>query len=255
MSNIFIYVPKTGGTSLIMAVLNCQRPPNVGFYYRHLSISNPKSNCADIFQENNIQKYASHNIILFLHNPHRIESEYWFLKNRTEWRAHWPGPTYPETLLQYIQHHATHNSILKFLLGHRLFSTTTILPSDLELVCNTFKSLNFIFGLTKQFDDSIRNLSAHKNITLPKNNMRHRINLNKPTSPNMTAIAEQFKNFITLDMKLFETVNNIFHKQLAITKVASIDNTHYKFQGSPYPHLIIYTKPTCKSQPVIYLLS
>ena len=36
-NNIILHIPKTGGTTLVMNLLNLDKPPTPSIYYRHIT--------------------------------------------------------------------------------------------------------------------------------------------------------------------------------------------------------------------------
>ena len=122
---IIIHVPKTGGTTLFMAISGSPKPPKPNQLYRHIQMfgdnEEMKSNCGDIFDCDTNSNYVDQQLILMVRNPlERIESEFGFLGNREMFRELWQnsvGSEYPKTLLDYIKHPSNANSICRFLLG------------------------------------------------------------------------------------------------------------------------------------------
>ena len=55
--NIFIHIPKTGGTTINAAMNNSLWQTEIGFNYRHID-ANKLSNSGDIFDPANIEKYS-----------------------------------------------------------------------------------------------------------------------------------------------------------------------------------------------------
>ena len=81
--NIFIHIPKTGGTTINTSIEGTYWGTEPNFYYRHLVLKTKRSNSADIFNPLNYDKYKDYNIFMMLREPiDRMISEYYFLRER-----------------------------------------------------------------------------------------------------------------------------------------------------------------------------
>ena len=84
-SNIFIHIPKTGGTTINCAMNNSEWQTTPDFNYRHIDYKTKRSNSADIFNPLKYELYEQHNIFMLLRHPiDRLLSEYSFIKTRPE---------------------------------------------------------------------------------------------------------------------------------------------------------------------------
>lgn len=81
--NIFIHIPKTGGTTINTSMQGSSWAMEPNFYYRHIVLKEKRSNSADIFDPANCEKYQGYNIFMMVRDPiDRLISEYYFLKER-----------------------------------------------------------------------------------------------------------------------------------------------------------------------------
>ena len=85
MENIFIHIPKTGGTTLNCVIQKTAWQTTPDFHYRHIIYDTKRSNSKDIFNPSNYDKYLEYNLFTMLRNPvDRMISEYYFMKERAE---------------------------------------------------------------------------------------------------------------------------------------------------------------------------
>ena len=139
---IVIHVPKTGGTTLIVALSGERRQRRADETYRHILWVDPTkrermiSNAGDIFQAGGETAYQDRKLTLVLRNPiDRLESEYNFLQNRTEFRELWTrinSTEYPATFKAYVGTKSASESITKFLLGRDLFDPAPVEPREFD---------------------------------------------------------------------------------------------------------------------------
>ena len=80
-TQIFIHVPKTGGTTLNCTLHGTDIPQDPSFNYRHIALGTQLSNSGDIFNPLKYDKYQAYKIFMLLRHPvDRILSEYYFIK-------------------------------------------------------------------------------------------------------------------------------------------------------------------------------
>ena len=237
MKPIIIHIPKTGGTSLVMNLLNLQAPPSVGFNYRHIDASGI-SNSAEIF--NNPGKFQDQTIIILFRNLiERMESEYNFLRSRDYFRELFPG-SFPKSFEEYISRPCSTNGVLKFLLGREMFSIKAITDEDLTQVISSLDKLNIIYGLTNCFAETLSSIEYLTNIKI-ENNIIKKYRMTVYKSPrdikNWNRIEENFYHSNQLDQKLFSLVEKKFTKQIELLPHIRDD---FHFQGDKYHSLLLY---------------
>jgi len=241
-NNIFIHVPKTGGTSLITTLMNTGWQPTPSFNYRHIIYHTKKSNSGDIFIKENIDKYKNNNFILFIRDPfERIISEYNFLKCRDEFMNLFNEKPY--NLKEYIFNTQTHNSIIKFLIGNRIYTNIddkTCQQNLVDIICSLDK-LNFIVGKTEEYNDSLNIISNKLNISLPKTINKKRVTLYKEPIDNYNELKKEFIKNNKYDYILYDKLNEIFNKQRENIK----SKISYNFTGNKYDYIMKYTQRFC----------
>ena len=139
---ILIHVPKSGGTTLVMAVSGGRRPPRVGDSYRHVywnvDRTRMHSNAGDIFTEAGAERHRDRVKILTVRRPiDRLESEFGFLGNREEFRRLWTsmsGGTYPGTFHDFVRHPNAADATTKFLLCRDLYDPEPVTEGDLDRI-------------------------------------------------------------------------------------------------------------------------
>ena len=243
MEHIIIHIPKTGGTTLINYLNKGKIFPN--FYYRHVSYKDSKSNAADIFNNNNINYYKKYNIILILRNPiNRLESEYNFLLNRTHFTDKYKlinNKNYPDNFYEYINSYSTHNSICKFLLGKEMFSKDIISEDDYNNIIYCLNELNIIYGLTEDYDNTIKNINYMLNINFTNTNIDNkRTNLlKKPKDLSWNQCITCFNEYNKYDNLLYEYILNKFNNQINLIP-DNIKNITLNFKNNYYEYFFGY---------------
>jgi len=219
---IVIHVPKTGGTTLFMAISGSPKPPSPNLLYRHIKMfgknEEMKSNCGDIFDSAINSKYQENQIIMMIRNPlERIESEFGFLSNREMFRELWQnnvGCEYPKTLLEYIQHPSNANSICRFLHGIPMYTNEPVTQVQYDDIIKSFEKLSFVFGRTDQMGLTVSNVSNQCGIEFGDMIPRYRTSLYKPKrSTHWETISNTFDELNTFDLKLEIEIQKRFLEQ------------------------------------------
>jgi hypothetical protein len=243
---IIIHVPKTGGTTLFMAVSGSPKPPSPNTLYRHIQMfgenTEMKSNCGDIFDLDSNSKYEKQQLIMMVRNPiERIESEFGFLGNREMFRELWQNNVeteFPKTLLDYIQHPSNTNSICRFLLGIPMYTDYSVSQAQFDSIIQTFDKLPFVFGRTDQMGATIASVSHQCRIEFGDTLPRYRTSLYKPRRDsqwNTTTIV--FNELNTFDNKLVNEIHTRFDAQIESVpdaKTVTFDGDEY---DSVYPFI------------------
>ena len=236
--NIFIHIPKTGGTTIncIMTISDWQTQPD--FNYRHILYDTKRSNAGDIFNPIKNDIYLQYEIFSMLRNPvDRIVSEYYFIKDRPEFMS--LLKPVPKNLLEYVKHKQTRNYMTGFFLGKRMYDEDLVNKNDLKLVLNTIKTLNIKIGFFEDYEKSMQYFSSITGLKWPKTINIKRKTLNRPE---VSEISQNIKDIILrnnqIDLELytkckieFDTINNI-----------KIKSNSINFVGNEYDYIMKYTQ-------------
>jgi hypothetical protein len=242
---IIIHVPKTGGTTLFMAISGSSQPPKPNQLYRHIQMfgdnEEMKSNCGDIFDLETNANYADQQLILMVRDPlERIESEFGFLSNREMFRELWLNNVqkeYPKSLFEYIEHPSNANSICRFLLGIPMYTDATVSQLQFDSIINSFNKIPFVFGRTDKMAETIANVSYQCGIDFGNTIPRYRTSLYKPKRENWNATINIFNALNQFDNMLIETIHTRFENQfqnIPNVNIVSFDGDEY---DSVYPFI------------------
>ena len=236
-SNIFIHIPKTGGTTINCAMNNSDWQTTPDFNYRHIDYKTKRSNSADIFNPLKYELYEQHNIFMLLRHPiDRLLSEYSFIKTRPEF-MNLIKPT-PKDFDSYVKSKQTQNYMIGFLIGKRMYDTSFVDRDDLELVKNAIRNINIKVGIFEQYAASLSYFSEYSNLKWPKKIDIKRITLNRPT---VADISEETKLLIlknnVLDLDLYQYALDIFN-----SKIKNISNKKVQFKGNKYDYVLKFTQ-------------
>lgn len=243
---IIIHVPKTGGTTLFMAISGSPKPPSPNVLYRHIKMfgqnAEMKSNSGDIFDTKTNENYEDQQIIMMIRNPlERIESEFGFLGNREMFRELWQNNThceYPKTLLEYIKHPSNANSICRFLLGIPMYTEENIEQEQYDAIITTFNKLPFVFGRTDQMGTTVANVAHLCSIEFGDTLPRYRTSLYKPKrDANWETVTSKFNELNAFDIQLVHEIHSRFNDQiqeLPSTKTITFAGDEY---DSLYPFI------------------
>jgi hypothetical protein len=238
-NNIFIHIPKTGGTTINCLINKTKWQTKPDFFYRHILYETKRSNSSDIFNPVNYDKYLNYNIFMIVRHPiDRIISEYYFIKDREEFIS-LINPR-PNNLIEYIKNRQTNNYMTGFLLGKRMYDKDYVTDDDLSLVKNTINQLNIKVGVFENYQKSMVLFSRTTGIKLPKNIDVKRITLNRPS---IYEVQDDVKKIILkhnqIDIQLYEYCVQKFYKDV---DSISIKDMSFKFQANKYNYVIKYTQ-------------
>ena len=255
---IVIHVPKTGGTTLVVALTGERRQRRADDTYRHILWIDPAkkermtSNAGDIFGEEGASKYRGRRLTLVLRNPiDRLESEYSFLRNRTEFRALWSrinGNEFPETFDAFVNTDSASESITKFLLGRDLYDPSPIDEQTFETLVSRLDELDFTFGLTERMSETIANAERRLGIECEKELERHRTSIHKPPrGENWKNTESVFQSKNPMDLRLYREVEDRFEAQIDELSPEALKNR--VFVGDAYDGLLGYVRSTERRVP------
>jgi len=238
--NIFIHIPKTGGTTINSAMNGSYWQTELSFNYRHIDISNKLSTSKDIFEEENFAKYAEYTIFMMLREPvDRLVSEYYFLRERKEFASllNKPAPTFED----YYNNPQTFNYMVGFLRGKRIYTSKPTTEHDLEMVIRAIDEIPIHVGIFEHFGESMGYFQAKTGVKWNKKVEAKRMTFNRPRVDELSqeAIDTILKNN-SLDKQLYDYCLKKFgpHQQ-------KFANYSVKFELSKYNHIFPYMARTC----------
>ena len=233
--NIFIHIPKTGGTTINCVINKSEWQTTPDFHYRHIIYETKKSNTTDIFNPLNYDKFKQYNIFMLLRNPiDRIISEYYFIKDRPEF-MNLLKPI-PKNLTSYIKNKQTQNYMVGFLLGKRMYDEDIVNKEDLNLAVNTINSLNIKVGIFDYYKASLNYFSSITKIKIPKKIDVKRITLNRPK---IEDVSEEIKELIIENNQLDFELYNIFKRKF---EELNIPEKNINFNTNKYNYILKYTE-------------
>ncbi len=255
---IVIHVPKTGGTTLIVALTGEQRQRRADDCYRHILWIDPAkkermtSNAGDIFEADGAAKYRNRQLTLVVRKPiDRLESEYNFLGNRTEFRALWKRTNkseYPDTFKAFVETPSASESMTKFLLGRDLYDPTPIEESAFECLVRRLDELDFTFGVTEEMTRTVANAEHRLDIVCEKQLKRHRTSIHKtPRGDDWSMIESVFEANNPMDLQLYQEVKSRFEAQTTNLPMDALDGR--TFVGDAYDGLLGYVRSTERRVP------
>jgi len=228
--NIFIHIPKTGGSSFIKTLecnlLNIKktdidithRTKNVkNISIKHLDFSHPKRIMCDNNIFNDYELYNKFNIFMIIRNPlDRLISEFIFqyhiLNSRRCAKIINSLNPKPNNFLDYIKHKEVWNYQLAFLSGRGVADLNKPTQDDLDKIIKYIDKYPVYCGITEEYDKFIKlfnNISKHdiKDIYLMKespNDIKEKII--ETLTPE---IIDYIKDTNSLDYKLYEYVKTV----------------------------------------------
>jgi len=151
-SNIFIHIPKTGGTTINAAMNNSYWQTKPDFNYRHIIRDTRESNAGDIFDPKNINKYSDYHLFMMMRDPiDRTASEYYFMREKKSF-MHLISKR-PTSFKNYIKSKHTQNGVINFLKGRPFFSTIPSTQKDLEDIIECIQKIPIKTGNFEKFED------------------------------------------------------------------------------------------------------
>lgn len=232
---IFIHILKTGGTSIICELNNSEWQVKPNFYYRHMFYETKKSNSEDIFDKNNFQKYQGYNLFMFVRNPiERLFSEYYYLKDRPEFMMLLSRK--PSSFFEYCSLMNTQNGMIKFLLGHKIYSNKRIGITDTECVIEAIEKIPIRIGVFERYEESLSYIAEYFGIEWSETIEKKRVTIYKPSQIELTEEQIQIvKELNKFDYMLYELACKKLNESI-------FDELDIQIIGSKYDYVLKYTE-------------
>lgn len=227
---IFIHIPKTGGTTLDCAINGTEWIQNKdNFHYRHIVHETKMSNAGDIFKQANFDKYKNYTIYMMLRHPvDKVISEYYFVRDRQEYFNLFKKK--PKDLNQYIKNTQACNSTLNFLLGKRFYPNSPASKEDLKRVIKIADELPIHVGIFEEYGKSLDFFREKLGAKIPKKIDVKRVTLNRPR---IDEVDNETKQLIldnnTLDLELYEYYKSKLNQENIKSKSYSISKDRYGY--------------------------
>ncbi len=236
--NIFIHIPKTGGTTINCAMNKTQWQTQPDFNYRHILYDTKCSNSADIFNPEENDKYLNYHLFMIVRNPiDRMLSEYFFMKDRREFMS--LIRPYPKDFKSYIKNKQTQNYMIGFLLGKRIYSPDYVTEQDYEKVIEAIEKIDIHVGLFENYSESLEYFGNIIKIKWPKSIDVKRITLNRKK---LDEIEEEAQHLIgkqnAWDMKFYKYCVSRFEKKTQHIKFKK----NISFESNKYDYVLKYTQ-------------
>ena len=237
--NIFIHIPKTGGTTINTAMNNTSWQTEVGFNYRHI-LADKTSNSGDIFDANNIEKYKGYSIFMMLRDPiDRMISEYYFIKERKEFTD--LIKSRPKDFKAYIKSKQTQNYVVNFLKGRRMYDLHSAKDKDLAEILDAVQNLPIHMGIFENFSESLTYFSKNTGIKWKKNIEVKRMTFKRPKPDEITnEIRDLIIENNQLDIQLYNYALKKFNELNP-----ELIKTNISFTKDKYNHVIPYCAKWC----------
>ena len=237
--NIFIHIPKTGGTTINAAMNNSAWQTKPGFNYRHI-IADKTSNSGDIFDPVNIEKYKAYTIFMMLRDPiDRIISEYYFIKDRKEFIDLIKNK--PKDFKAYIKSRQTQNYVVNFLKGRRIYDLHTAKEQDLKDILEAVEKLPIHMGVFENFSESLTYFSENTGIKWKKKIEVKRMTFKRPKP---SEISNEIRELIIENNQLDVQLYNYAVKKFNELNPELI-KTNISFTKDKYNHVIPYCIKWC----------
>lgn len=238
--NIFIHIPKTGGTTINSAMNGTYWQTELSFNYRHIDNSNKLSTSKDIFLAENFQKYSEYKLFMMLREPvDRLISEYFFLRERKEYASLLNKPAL--NFEDYYVNPQTFNYMVGFLRGKRIYTSKPPTEEDLEMVIRAIDEIPIHVGIFEHFSESMGYFQEITGVQWNKKIEAKRMTFNRPKASELDeqAVETILKNN-HLDKQLYDYCLAKFEPQRK-----KFENYSVKFELSKYNHIFPYMAKTC----------
>ncbi len=246
MDSIFIHIPKCGGTSLSSAIFGCNWTPKPNWNYRHLSLGQDfHSNSGSIWPLENRKSLRNAKIFTIIRDPlERLFSEYHFLKDNDTFKALLPVEV--GSFEEFIA--VNSNSIIRFLLGHRIFSQHPITEAHCATVLEGMEDLGIVVGLFDDYQRSLELIHDTCGVDIPPQVPKKRVTINRQNAESIPPHVRQlFEERNALDRKLYVYCEQRYQQYQLDTTTPP----RYLCPGGEYEHIPVYTYRFSLIQPFL----
>lgn len=235
-NQIFIHIPKTGGTTLATAFSGSDRPLNPDLNYRHIVSDTQLSNAGDIFNALKNEKYQDYKIFMMLRNPlDRLLSEYYYFRESDRFMSLLKPR--PKSFEEYALHAQSANYVISFLLGNKIYVQRRPSKEDFEQVLNGIENLNITIGLFEEFKKSLDLFEREIGVKWPKVIANKRVTIIRPEKENIaTSLIRKIEKHHALDYKLYA------YAQERFTAYGNLKSQKVEFKTNRFEYVLQYVK-------------
>ncbi|CAG5080201.1 sulfotransferase family protein [Parvicella tangerina] len=230
MKNIFIHIPKTGGSSFIgllkdtFGYSQTSTPPthlintieDTTIYHVDFKSTERTFKKPEIFNVDTRERFSSAKIFMLVRNPvERLISEFNFQFHLLNGKNGHPAagiiqrlPEIPKDFEQYANFPHVHNYQTKFLSGRSLADPTPLNQEEFDQIIDTIEELSITCGITDEYN---KFLTAFQNTTGIRLKTKLTVRKQTPQALKLSlpdATLEKIRDNNLFDYKLYEYIKS-----------------------------------------------